>query len=173
MTSSRLLVVAHGATVRTRDLVFGDDSDLVDRHHVVPLDRRVTAWWCGPEPACRQTASALGGTPTADPELAGPRFGDWAGRSLVEVPEAVGWLRDPSARPPGGESLVELIERVGRWCDQPREPGLGVAVVTSLSARALAIHALGAPPEVIFRLDIGPLQRVTITGGPGGWRLRP
>jgi hypothetical protein len=45
-------------------------------------------------------------------------------------------------------------------------------VVTSLVARALLVHALGAPPEVIFHIDIGPLGRALISRSDHAWRLQ-
>ena len=50
--------------------------------------------------------------------------------------------------------------------------GRSVAVVTPLVARAAAIHALGAPPEVIFHIDIAPLGRVLISRSDQIWRLQ-
>jgi hypothetical protein len=41
--------------------------------------------------------------------------------------------------------------------------GRSVAVVTPLVARAAAVHALGAQPEVIFHLDMAPLGRLLIS----------
>jgi hypothetical protein len=44
-------------------------------------------------------------------------------------------------------------------------------VVTALVARALLVHALGATPEVIFRIDIAPLGRALISRSRQTWRL--
>ena len=51
------------------------------------------------------------------------------------------------------------------------QPGRSVAVVTPLVARALLVHALGAAPEVIFRIDIAPLGRALISRSQQTWRL--
>ncbi len=124
------------------------------------------------------TAARLGGTAEPIPDLRGCDFGAWTGRALVEVssqdPTGLdAWLRDPYAAPHGGESLAELITRVGQVLDDHQWPdGRTVAVVTSLVARALLVHALGAAPEVIFRIDIGPLGRGLISRSDHAWRLQ-
>jgi hypothetical protein len=65
-----------------------------------------------------------------------------------------------------------LINRVGRVLDDHLWPdGRNVAVVTPLVARALLVHALGAAPEVIFRIDIGPLGRASLSRSNSAWRL--
>ena len=104
-------------------------------------------------------------------------FGAWTGKALADVasqnPSGLdAWLRDPHAAPHGGESLAELINRVGRVLDDQQWPdGRSVAVVTPLVARALLVHALGAAPEVIFRIDIAPLGRALISRSQQTWRL--
>ena len=105
-------------------------------------------------------------------------FGSWTGRSLADVgatdPTGVRrWLADPQAKPHGGESLSELIVRVGAALDQSGWPeGQSIVVVTSLVARAIAVHALGTPPKTIFRIDMSPLGRVRVTRSTNSWRLR-
>ena len=61
---------------------------------------------------------------------------------------------------------------MGRVLDDQQWPdGRSVAVVTPLVARALLVHALGAAPEVIFRIDIAPLGRALISRSQQTWRL--
>jgi hypothetical protein len=45
-------------------------------------------------------------------------------------------------------------------------------VVTPLVARAAAVHALGASPEVIFHIDIAPLGRLLISRSDHIWRMQ-
>jgi broad specificity phosphatase PhoE len=176
--AQRLTLVAHAPTAGTRDLVFGDRTELADANAIAPLTERVVGWGSGPEPACVATARALGAEPEIISGLAGPDLGRWSGRTLQEVgaaePEALGaWLRDPDVAPHGGESLTELIRRVGACCDGLEwAQGRTVVVVTSLVARAAAVHALGAGPEVIFRMDLAPLGRVGLSRVGQGWRLQ-
>ncbi|MFF9196605.1 histidine phosphatase family protein [Streptomyces sp. NPDC014779] len=131
-----------------------------------------------PSGRCRATAEALGVTAASpEPALAGCAMGRWRGRRLdqltAEEPESVAaWLTDPGAAPHGGESLRELRARVGRWLDE-----LGGAESVCVFAepdviRAAVAHALGAPEEVFWRLDVRPLHRVELSGRAGRWNLR-
>ncbi len=135
------------------------------------------SWVSGPEKVCQATALRLGGTAEAIQELGDCDFGTWTGKALADVasqnPSGLEtWLRDPRAAPHGGESLAVLINRVGRVLDDQQWPdGRSVAVVTPLVARALLVHALGAAPEVIFRIDIAPLGRALISRSQQTWRL--
>ena len=174
--AQRLLVVAHAATSATRALVFGD-SDQLPSGEVRRLSGRVVSWRSGPEEACKSTAVGLGGLAEPLPDLRECDFGEWTGRALVDVavddPAGLdSWLRDPHAAPHGGESLTKLINRVGHTLDDHLWPdGRTVVVVTSLVARALIVHALGANPEVIFHIDIGPLGRASLSRSNSAWRL--
>jgi broad specificity phosphatase PhoE len=175
--ASRLVLYAHGETSGTRELVFDDRSEL--RHpEAVTAPGRVLSWSCGPEPACAETARLMGGQPAVVPELANVDLGRWRGRTLAQVGEEdpdglTRWMSDPHAAPHGGESLAELVTRVGSWCDgRDWPPGRHVAVVAPLVARAMAVHALAAAPEVIFRIDLAPLGRVGVSRSGVGWRLQ-
>jgi broad specificity phosphatase PhoE len=174
--AQRLLVVAHAATPATRALIFGEPGELLPEGFR-RLTGRTARWVSGPEEVCQATAVRLGGTAEAIRDLRDCDFGAWTGRALVDVASADpsgldAWLRDPQAAPHGGESLAELINRVGRVLDDHRwSDGRSVAVVTALVARALLVHALGAAPEVIFRIDIAPLGRALISRSQQTWRL--
>jgi broad specificity phosphatase PhoE len=174
--AQRLLVVAHAATSATRALVFGDSGELPSSE-IRRLSGRTARWVRGPEEACEATAARLGGTAEAIRDLRGCDFGAWTGSALINIagedPSGLdAWLHDPYATPHGGESLAELISRVGRVLDDHQWPdGRSVAVVTALVARALLVHALGAAPEVIFRIDIAPLGRALISRSQQTWRL--
>jgi broad specificity phosphatase PhoE len=139
---------------------------------------RVAAWVRGPEPACEATVDHLGGMAEPIADLRQCDFGTWTGRSLVDVaaddPSGLeAWLRDPHAAPHGGESLTKLIKRVGRALDDHAWPdGRSVVVVTPLVARALLVHALGAAPRVIFRIDFAPLGQALISRSQNDWRLQ-
>jgi broad specificity phosphatase PhoE len=176
--AQRLVLVAHGPTSGTREMIFGDRTELLDPAAVQPWGERVVSWGSAPEPACAATARALGGEPEVLDALRGLDTGRWTGRSLPEVgeaePEALGaWLTDPAAAPHGGESLAQLVTRVGACCDeQAWSEGRNLVVVTPLVARALVVHALGVEPSAIFRVDLAPLGRVEVSRSGGPWRLR-
>jgi broad specificity phosphatase PhoE len=174
----RLVLVAAAETTGTRQLVFGDRSDLARPDEVTAEPHRTAAWGCGPEPACRQTAARLGGAAEVIDGLADLDVGRWAGRGLAQVgaedPEDLGrWLSDANAAPHGGESLAELAARVGACCDA-REwlPGRNLVVVAPLVARALVAHALEVGPQAIFRVDLAPLGRVVLSRQGTRWRLQ-
>ena len=174
--AQRLLVVAHGLTEGARELVFGAPGDLLP--NTVPvLKDRVTSWACGPEQACLATARRLGGRAEPIPELRNCDFGDWTDKALrliaADDPDGLdSWLKDPRVAPHGGESLAELIKRVGLIMDEcPWPDGRTVVVVTSLVARAMITHGLGANPEVIFHIDVGPLGSASFSRSSSMWRL--
>ncbi|MBO0877757.1 MAG: histidine phosphatase family protein, partial [Pseudonocardia sp.] len=85
---------------------------------------------------------------------------------------------DPSARPHGGESLTGLLDRVGHWLDgrdstDDRPPGATlIAIADPTVIRAAVVRALDAPPRSIWRIEIAPLSRTVLSGGPGRWSLR-
>lgn len=185
----RLMLLAHGETERTRELVFGDASDLLAGSHLTPdaCHRMPVTWWSAPEPACRHTAG-LGAARLAGviDHLAGPDVGRWRGRSVAEVaaddPGGLEqWLVDPFATPHDGESLAALVKRVGRVLDGTGAPGASgsaswpeagaTLVVAPLVARAAVVHALGAAPASIFHVDIAPLGTVRLARHGGRWRL--
>jgi broad specificity phosphatase PhoE len=174
--AQRLLVVAHAATPATRALVFGDAGELPSSE-IRRLSGRTACWVRGPEEASEATAAHLGGSAEVIQDLRECDFGAWAGRALIDIasedPTGLeAWLRAPYAAPHGGESLAELISRVGPVLDDHHWPdGRSVAVVTALVARALLVHALGAAPEVILRIDIAPLGRALISRSQQTWRL--
>lgn len=176
--AARLLLVAAAPTADTRTATFGADGPLLHPDAVRTVQERVAAWWSGPEQACRQTCERLGRPGQVLAELRGPGFGSWAGRRLADVggtdPAGVrAWLTDPDAVPHGGESLAALVTRVGALAEaHPWPEGRSVVVVAPLVARALLVHALGASPAVLFRVDVAPLGRVLLSRAGAAWRLQ-
>ena len=174
----RLDLVAHALATGTAASIFGDPGHLLDQRSIAPLVGRVKCWYRGPELACAETTTALGGNAEVIDALRGCDFGSWTGRSLAELgaedPDGVRqWLNDAQARPHGGESLAQLVSRVGATIDQSKWPdGRSVVVVAPLVVRAIIAHVLHAPPAVIFRIDVSPLSKVAVSGGAEVWRLR-
>ncbi|MDN5914333.1 MAG: histidine phosphatase family protein [Pseudonocardia sp.] len=180
----RIFLVCHGSTAAVREARFAADEPLDEigasrasaaGAGVPRFDRA----FCAPSARCRQSAEALGLRPTVDARLAGCDYGDWAGRSLDEVgasdPAGLGeWLTDPSAAPHGGESMTGLLARVDAWLDDPGPPASHavLAVADAVVIRAAVVHALGAGPHAIWRIDVDPLSRTLLVGEPGRWNLR-
>ncbi|WP_306337350.1 histidine phosphatase family protein [Streptomyces sp. KL118A] len=139
-----------------------------------------TAAYTSPSPRCRGTAHALGlsGAEPLD-ALAACDMGRWRGRTLDSVAsaeaEAVAlWLGDPTAAPHGGESLREVRDRVAAWLDTLGERAAGhvAAVVEPDVIRAALVHALSAPDEAFWRLDVRPLTATRLSGRSGRWNLQ-
>jgi len=185
----RLVLLSHASTAAVRTASFPADEELDPRGRreatrLAGRLRRVDEVRSAPSRRCQQTAAlVLGGAgaqPVADPGLAGPDYGRWAGRSLDDVAghepdEFRGWLADTDARPHGGEPLSELTARIGRWADSVGAAPDGhvlLAVVDPAVLRAAIVHATGASPDALARIDVTPLTFATLTGGPGGWHLR-
>ncbi|WP_033400185.1 histidine phosphatase family protein [Actinokineospora enzanensis] len=178
----RVVLICHGATAATRTAAFPADEPLTEaalRDAAAGPDLgRVDRALRGPMLRCAQTAAALGLAADPDERLRDNDYGRWRGRTLDEVataePDAVTrWLTDPGSAPHGGESVVELVERVGRWLDErPADVGHTVAVTAPAVVKAALVHALAAGPASFWRIDVGPLARAVLRGGPGRWTLR-
>ncbi|GAA3050566.1 histidine phosphatase family protein [Actinokineospora globicatena] len=180
MSSLRVVLVCHGATRATRSAGFPLDEPLLPTAitGAGPGFGHVDSALRGPTLRCLQTAEALGLDAEPDERLRDLDHGDWSGRALDEVAAAdpagmARWLTDPESAPHGGESLAELARRVGGWLDD-RSPGAArtVAVTHPAVVRAAIGHALGAGPAAFWRVDVAPLSRTTLRGGPGRWTLR-
>ncbi|MET9734825.1 histidine phosphatase family protein [Streptomyces sp. NPDC006458] len=134
---------------------------------------------CAPSQRCRRTVEALGWeTVAAEPALRDLEMGRWYGLTPEEVSAGdpagfAAWLGDPRAAPHGGESVADVCARVTAWLDAlPSDAGRVVAVVEQAVARAAVVHALAAPPESFWRVDVPPLSAVRLTGRAGRWNLR-
>lgn len=117
---------------------------------------------------CRAFAEWLSGT-TAIPlrveaRLAEVGFGAWEGRTAEdinrEIPDGVFDFKcDPvGRRPPGAEPLAEFSGRVAAAYEQivAEHKGEHVLVVAHAGVIRMAIgHALGLPPERVYRLNVG------------------
>ncbi|MGP4085191.1 histidine phosphatase family protein [Streptomyces sp. KR55] len=135
--------------------------------------------YTAPSQRCRQTARALGwDAVTVEPALRNIDMGSWHGRTLEEVAAGDGpglavWLSDPQAAPHGGESVAKVCHRVATWLDAlPSDTGRVLAAVEQAVARAAVVHALGAPQQAFWRVDVPPLSAVQLTGRDGRWNLR-
>jgi broad specificity phosphatase PhoE len=179
----RLTLLCHASTTALRRAAFPLDEPLDakgERQAALLADRLAPADRCWTSPAlrARQTAAALRLAATIEPALGDCDFGRWAGRTLDDVarsePDATAaWLGDPAAAPHGGESLLALLRRVASWLDgQAGGRGHALAVTHAAVVRAAILHAIGAPAQSFWHIDIGPLTRTDIRCGGGRWTLR-
>ncbi|MEV6316515.1 histidine phosphatase family protein [Streptomyces sp. NPDC051776] len=156
----------------------------------LPADRwrQLTA----PSTRCRQTADALGLLQAADePALRDCDMGTWRGRSLSDVLQHeqaafTAWCQDPSAEPPDGESRFDFAARIAAWLDrmdalassarleggENHRRARTVAVAEPGVVRMAVLHALSAPPEAFWRIDVPPLAVTQLVGKGGRWNVR-
>ncbi|MEA2331696.1 MAG: hypothetical protein QOH58_1834 [Thermoleophilaceae bacterium] len=172
----------HAPTGATRESAFPRDEPLDERAReqaallADKLPRRCDAL-SSPALRCRQTAAAAGLDPSDDPALAECDFGTWAGRSLAEVnaadPDAArAWMTDPDSSPHGGESLTAFARRVAGWLDaQAQQDGAAVAVTHGGVVKGALVHALGAPIESFWRIDVAPLAVTEMHAHDGRWTI--
>jgi broad specificity phosphatase PhoE len=178
----RLLMVRHAPTRATRSAAFPVDEPLDDRGlaaarllaDAVPRRARVVA---SPSRRCVETARAAGRRCDTDALLAECDFGDWRGRTLSEIEEADpdgvrSWMTSADAAPHGGESLTGLYQRVSGWLDaQAQNDGQVVAITHAGVVRAAVVHALGAPIDAFWRLDVAPLSVTELHAHAGRWTV--
>ncbi len=180
--TTRLIFVCHGATVATRSATFPDDEPLGDHARrrlataslrLPRADRALTS----PARAAIETAAGLGLDTKVDNDLRDCDYGHWRGRRLDEIagqdPSAIArWLEDPASAPHGGEPILGLLGRVAAWLDQRRGiEGRTLAVTHAAVIRAALVHALGAPPQSFWRIDIAPLSLTALGGDRRRWTV--
>lgn len=178
-----LLLIRNASTSAMRAAAFPADEPLDDRGQRAAANLPASLpprFECLSSPAlrCRMTAAAAGLSPQIDLALAGCDFGSWAGRSLADVqagdPEAAAaWMADPDARGHGGESLRAFVTRVSGWLDeQARCEGRAVAITHGGVIKAAVVHALGAPIEAFWQVDVAPLAVTELHARGGRWTVR-
>ena len=180
--TSRLILICHGSTDAVRRSAFPADEplDAAGRKAAAVLAGRLPAMercWSSPELRARQTAEALKLDAIVLSVLRDCDYGAWRGRSFAEVstqqPAATAaWLGDPTATPHGGESLLSLIGRVAQWLDGERAMERRTIVVTHAAiVRAAIIHAIAAPAQSFWRIDLAPLSITCLSGIGSRWNL--
>ncbi|MEA2372196.1 MAG: hypothetical protein QOH12_2590 [Solirubrobacteraceae bacterium] len=180
----RLLLVRHAPTRATRSFAFPTDEPLDEqgRRAAVAFGAALGGGrqeaLCSPRLRCRETALAANlSEARVVADLAECDFGSWAGRTLAELsatdPAGVSaWMTDPAAAPHGGESLSVFTARVGRWLDRQLElDGRAIAVTHGGVVKAVVVHALRAPLDTFWRIDVTPLAVTEIHSHDGRWTV--
>ena len=196
-----LHLVRHGVAVGAAGRCIGHtDLPLAPSAHAT-LQRRADEWTAPHRPRlvssdlarARESAALLAerwGLPLAipvDPRLREMDFGQWDGRTWADLerdePAAFGaWMaRWQDARTPGGEGFPDVIARVAAWMRDTiaaaHADGVTdvVAVAHAGSIRALLVHAVGIPRDVVFRMRIDHACVTVVSEGGevrwlnGGW----
>jgi broad specificity phosphatase PhoE len=180
--TARLILICHASTAAVRNSSFPADEPLdeLGKISATALAGRLPSadrWLMSPELRTRQTAEALGLDATVEPMLRDCGYASWSGRSFKDVyarePEAVAtWLRDPAAVPHGGESVLSLVQRVAHWLlGEQANHRRSIVVTHSATIRAAIVHAIGAPPQCFWRMDIAPLSITRLSGDNDRWNL--
>ncbi len=186
------VLVRHGETEHTRARVFsgsgGLDPDLTDvgrdqagatARMLAAAGLEIAALISSPMARTLQTAAilaeALGVAEVAvDDDLREAAFGDWDGYSYAEVAarwpkELDAWLRSTSVAPPFGESFDGVQRRVleARRRITENHVGRTVVLVTHVTPiKSLVRHALGAPAQSLFRMELTPASATTVHWWP-------
>jgi broad specificity phosphatase PhoE len=171
-----LLLVRHAPTSATRAAAFPVDEPVDERGRaaaarladLVPRDFEVLS---SPLLRCLQTAAAAGLTPRVEGRVAECDFGRWAGATLHEIGSdgARAWMTDPDASPHGGESLRAFAARIAAWLQS--ESRSAMVITHGGVVRAAVVHALGAPLEAFWRIDVAPLSVTELHCHDGRWKL--
>jgi broad specificity phosphatase PhoE len=141
--------------------------------------RPVTAVYTSPIRRCRETARILseawGVKPVVRPGLTEADYGRWSGRSLESLARLKAWqqlMASPARfRFPEGETLEEVRARAVATIEElaQRHRNDEIAVVTHADViRVLVGHYLGAPLDLIHRLDVRPVAVSVVELGRDG-----
>ncbi|GAA3653578.1 bifunctional RNase H/acid phosphatase [Nocardioides ginsengisoli] len=177
-----IVLVRHGVTPHTTGRRFsgglgGDNPPLSDEGRAQAAE--VATWLtelrdsidvvvASPVRRTRETADIIAaelGLPVEeDAGFAEMEFGEWDGLTFAEVAERDqarldAWFADMATPPPGGESFVAVRERVLAGLDRllTTHRGRTVVVVSHVTPiKTLVAHALDAPLETLFRMELAP-----------------
>ncbi|GAB2638194.1 bifunctional RNase H/acid phosphatase [Nocardioides ginkgobilobae] len=177
-----LVLVRHGVTAHTAAKRFsgglgGDNPPLSEEglaqaraaaQWLAALGDKVDAVLASPVRRTRETAevvaAALNLPVSEEPGFAEMEFGSWDGLTFLEVAERDqagldAWLGSLEVPPPGGESFRQVEERVLAGLDRvlAEHAGRTVVVVSHVTPiKTLVAHAMGAPLEAVFRMELSP-----------------
>jgi broad specificity phosphatase PhoE len=180
--TSRITFISHASTSAIRRAAFPSDEPLEDgefgklqqiKWNAPKADRIL----CGPELRTRQTAEGLGLEASSADELRDCDYGSWRGRELSEIQLSNPgnlelWLTDPNTIPHGGESIAHVIDRTRHWLDISRDAGHVIAVTHPAIIRGAILHALAAPAQAFWRIDIAPVTLTDLRFGGRSWTVR-
>lgn len=181
--TTRLTLIAQGATEAVRAATFPRDEPLEPRAQTLLAEMGQTPWLgmtarVSPATAAHQTAAALGLRIAPDGALADMSSGAWAGQPIAQIAAAdpmalAAFIGEAGFAGHGGESRADLGRRVAGWlAAQAAMSGQIVAVTNVAVIRAAVVHVLGAPDEAFWRLDVAPLTATVFSHDGRRWALR-
>lgn len=129
--------------------------------------RPIAAVVSSPVRRARETAAPLaarlGLDVEADAAFSEIDFGPWSGRTFADLSGDPAWrawnVFRGTAAPPGGEGVLQVQARAiaGLTRLAARYPDAEVAIVSHADViKAVVLHFLGAPTELLRRIEIGP-----------------
>ncbi|MBH5386230.1 histidine phosphatase family protein [Bradyrhizobium diversitatis] len=135
-----------------------------------------------PQRRCMQSASILAarfGLPVEIvPALDELDYGEWTGRSFMQLSEDPQWSRwnsrRGSTRPPGGESMRSLQTRIVRHLEQLRSDSLVDSVIAISHAepiRAALLHYARMRLDDFLSITVDPASVSTLTADRRGFRI--
>jgi broad specificity phosphatase PhoE/ribonuclease HI len=192
--ATTLVLVRHGVTAHTLEKRFsgglasanpalsdeGRDQVRATAEWLAPIAESVGAVIASPVRRTRESAEivaeVLGKRVEVEPGFAEMEFGIWDGLTFAEVaqqhPEALKqWLGSLDAAPEGGESFRVVEERVlaglRRVLDE--HAGETVVVVSHVTPiKTLVSHAVNAPLDSVFRMELTPASVTVVSFFAGG-----
>lgn len=174
----RLILVRHAPTAQTGGTLTGRlpgvalspaGIDATNARAEQLADLRIDAVATSPVQRCRETAKILaaawGHAPRVDTGFNEVDFGDWSGRTLRSLSRLKAWQRLMTSPArfgfPGGETFLDLRSRVvgatEKLAGSHRKKRV-VVVSHADTIRAVLGHYMGAPLDLIHRLDVRPLS---------------
>lgn len=126
----------------------------------------------------RAIADRRGITPRIEHALDEIDFGTWTGQSFAELASDPVWQAwngfRSASRPPGGEAMIEVQARAVELIERLRhEHGDGTVALVSHAdvIRAVLVHFLGMPLDLILRLEVEPGSVSILSVADWGARL--
>ncbi|WP_122818021.1 bifunctional RNase H/acid phosphatase [Nocardioides pantholopis] len=189
-----LVLVRHGVTAHTIEKRFsgglasanpglsdeGRDQVRATAQWIAPIAEQVDAVVASPvrrtQESAEIVAEVLGAKLLLEPGFAEMEFGHWDGLTFGEVaerhPEELdAWLGSLDAAPPGGESFRVVEERVlgGLQRVLDEHAGRTVVVVSHVTPiKTLVAHAVDAPLDAVFRMELSPASVTVVSFFSGG-----
>jgi len=192
-----LVLVRHGVTDHTTEKRFsgglasanpglseeGREQVRETGRWLAPMADRADAVICSPVRRTRESAEILadllGHEVTEEPGFAEMEFGRWDGLTFTDVaeqhPEELeAWMGSLDVAPGGGESFrtveARVLDALARVLDE--HAGRTVVVVSHVTPiKTLVAHAVGAPLESLYRMELAPASVTVLSyyrGGPEG-----